>query len=82
VLHQIGLEELVAKTPDEYVNFAVALATDPDRLALLRQTLRPRMQASPLCDGKSFARDVEAAYREMWRGWCAASAERRHHEQS
>jgi predicted O-linked N-acetylglucosamine transferase (SPINDLY family) len=29
------------------------------------------MQASALCDGPAFARDVEAAYREMWRRWCA-----------
>jgi predicted O-linked N-acetylglucosamine transferase (SPINDLY family) len=28
------------------------------------------MKVSPLCDGKAFARDVEAAYRGMWRRWC------------
>ena len=30
------------------------------------------MQASPLCDAKAYARDVEAAYRTMWRTWCDA----------
>jgi predicted O-linked N-acetylglucosamine transferase (SPINDLY family) len=29
------------------------------------------MQASPLMDGAAFARDIEAAYRQMWRQWCA-----------
>jgi predicted O-linked N-acetylglucosamine transferase (SPINDLY family) len=29
------------------------------------------MAASPLCDGPRFARDLEAAYRMMWRRWCA-----------
>jgi predicted O-linked N-acetylglucosamine transferase (SPINDLY family) len=28
------------------------------------------MQASPLMDASAFARDIEAAYRTMWRTWC------------
>jgi predicted O-linked N-acetylglucosamine transferase (SPINDLY family) len=29
------------------------------------------MKKSSLCDGPAFARDVEDAYRGMWRRWCA-----------
>jgi predicted O-linked N-acetylglucosamine transferase (SPINDLY family) len=29
------------------------------------------MQASPLMNAGRFARDIEAAYRQMWRNWCA-----------
>jgi predicted O-linked N-acetylglucosamine transferase (SPINDLY family) len=29
------------------------------------------MQASPLMDAPRFARNIEAAYRQMWRNWCA-----------
>jgi predicted O-linked N-acetylglucosamine transferase (SPINDLY family) len=32
--------------------------------------LRTWMLASPLMDEPRFARDVEAAYRHMWRSWC------------
>jgi predicted O-linked N-acetylglucosamine transferase (SPINDLY family) len=70
LLSTLGLDELVAKTPDAYVEKAAALAGDPDRLAVLRAQLRPRMAASTLCDAKSFARGVEQAYRLMWRRWC------------
>jgi protein O-GlcNAc transferase len=71
VLHNIGLPELVAQTPQEYIRIATGLASDLPRLAELRRTLRPRMQASPLMDAPRFARNVEAAYRQMWRNWCA-----------
>jgi len=70
LLSNIGLPELVATTVDEYVGVAVNLATDRDRLKRLRLTLRERMQNSPLMDSPTFARNLEAAYRQMWRKWC------------
>ena len=36
----------------------------------LKLNLRPRMAASPLCDADRFVRDLEAAFRTMWRAWC------------
>ena len=71
VLRNIGLPELVAETPEQYIQIATGLANDLPRLAELRRTLRTRMQASPLMDAPRFARNVEAAYRQMWRNWCA-----------
>ncbi len=68
----LGLGELIARSVDEYVELAVRLATDRKRLAELRGTLRERMLGSPLVDAKQFAREVEAAYRQMWRTWCAS----------
>ena len=67
ILSNIGLPELVAKAPDEYVQIAMSLANDPQRLASLRLGLRRRMAESPLMDTRQFARDMEAAYRKMWR---------------
>ncbi|HMD55753.1 MAG TPA: tetratricopeptide repeat protein, partial [Phycisphaerae bacterium] len=71
ILTNVGLPELVAKTPEAYMDIAIKLAGDLPRLAELRKTLRERMENSPLMDAKRFARNVEAAYREMWRKWCA-----------
>jgi predicted O-linked N-acetylglucosamine transferase (SPINDLY family) len=70
ILSNIGLPELIAETPEQYVRIAVELAQDLSRLSRLRATLRDRMQASPLMDAPRFARNVEAAYRDMWERWC------------
>jgi predicted O-linked N-acetylglucosamine transferase (SPINDLY family) len=72
-LSNLGLPELIARTPEQYVQIATDLAKDLPRLAELRRTLRARMQASPLMDAPRFARNVEAAYRQMWRNWCQQS---------
>jgi predicted O-linked N-acetylglucosamine transferase (SPINDLY family) len=71
ILANIGASELIANTPQQYVQIATGLASDLPRLAELRRTLRARMQASPLMDAPRFARTIEAAYRQMWRNWCA-----------
>jgi predicted O-linked N-acetylglucosamine transferase (SPINDLY family) len=71
VLVPVGLEELVTRSIDSYVERAVELASDVEHLASLRQELRGRMAASVLLDFSGFARDVEASYREMWIQWCA-----------
>jgi protein O-GlcNAc transferase len=39
-------------------------------LSELRRTLRAKMQASALMDAPRFARNIEAAYHQMWRNWC------------
>jgi predicted O-linked N-acetylglucosamine transferase (SPINDLY family) len=63
----LGLPELVATTPDEYVEIAIRLARDPARLTALREGMRERLRSSPLMDGPRFAASVEAAYRAMWK---------------
>jgi predicted O-linked N-acetylglucosamine transferase (SPINDLY family) len=70
-LTNAGLPELVAATADDYVAIARRLASDLDSLETLRAGLRARLAASPVCDGAAYARGLEAAYREMWRRWCA-----------
>ena len=67
-----GHAEWVAYTEAEYANKAVDLATDLRHLSLVRAKLREEMRASPLLDEKGYVRQVEAAYRDMWRHWCAA----------
>ncbi|MSP49090.1 MAG: hypothetical protein EXQ95_07155 [Alphaproteobacteria bacterium] len=70
LLAQVGLGRLVASDTAGYVDRAVALASDRPALAGLRAGLRDRIAASPLCDAEAYARNVEAAYRDLWRAWC------------
>jgi predicted O-linked N-acetylglucosamine transferase (SPINDLY family) len=77
LLNNVGLPELIASTPAEYVQIAAALALDVQRLAVLRGTLRHVMQRSPLLDAPRFASNVESAYRRMWRNWCCNPLDRR-----
>ena len=70
VLTHLGLSELVAQSGEEYVRIATGLAGDLPRLAALRATLRAKMEASVLMDAPRFARNIECAYRVMWRKWC------------
>ncbi|MFQ5935084.1 MAG: tetratricopeptide repeat protein [Acidiferrobacterales bacterium] len=70
VLSVLDLPELIADTPESYVEISLRLAGNLERLAGLRSGLRQRMKDSPLTDSLGFARSVEAAYRSMWKAWC------------
>lgn len=60
-----GVEGCVAADPADYVERAVALASDPQRLAELRRSLRPRMAGGPLCDGNRLAAALAAELRAL-----------------
>ncbi len=66
MLRSVGLRDLVAGTGEEYVGLAAALGRDGSRRAELRRTLRGRVAASPLCDGRARARQLERLYRARW----------------
>jgi predicted O-linked N-acetylglucosamine transferase (SPINDLY family) len=70
ILTNANLPELIADSPQAYVRLAAALAADLTQLAALRSGLRSRMTVSPLMNAPRFARDFEAALRQMWRDWC------------
>jgi protein O-GlcNAc transferase len=65
----LGLDDLIAHSPEQYVEIAASLAGDLPRLTALRNGLRARMAASPLVNYSAFTRHLEAAYQEMWAQW-------------
>ena len=72
LLHSVGLESCIASDADDYVARALALAEDAGERRRLRETLRARLAASSLCDGRGLARALESAYQEMWAAWRSA----------
>lgn len=71
ILHTIGREAWIAAGPDDLVDKAVSLASDPQALATIRSTLRDRFMRSRICDAAAFADDLGNAFRGMWRAYCA-----------
>jgi predicted O-linked N-acetylglucosamine transferase (SPINDLY family) len=74
VLSQVGLVELIANSPEEYMQIAGELARDRERLSELRATLRERMRASRLMDAVACARGLEQAFCAAWTHWCDAGS--------
>jgi glycosyltransferase involved in cell wall biosynthesis len=74
ILSTVGLEELIAESAEDYMQKAVNLAQNLEKLADLRQNLRQKMEISPLTNGKLFTESLENAYRQMWQTWCEKSA--------
>ncbi|RED51284.1 tetratricopeptide repeat protein [Aestuariispira insulae] len=70
LLTRLGYSNLISDTKQELVEKASALAADPVGLAQMRAGTRPRLLASPLCDGPAFAHSMEAAYRDAWQKHC------------
>ena len=67
LLRALGLGELAASTPQQYVEIAVALGSDLPRLERLRATLRARFEQSSLRDEQTFAMNFEALLKTAWK---------------
>ena len=69
LLEVVGMPELVGRKMSDYERIAVDLATDPEKLAATRATLRNQVKTSPLFDIKLFTRHMERAFEMMWENY-------------
>jgi protein O-GlcNAc transferase len=67
LLSAMDLPELITKTRMEYEARAIELASDPLQLAEIRNKIGKNRLTSPLFNGRLFARNMEAAYFEIYR---------------
>jgi protein O-GlcNAc transferase len=74
LLTQVGLKDLVAETPEQYVRAAAQLASDRLRINAVRASLRAHMICSPLMEYTGAARNIEETFRAAWRIWCGSSS--------
>jgi predicted O-linked N-acetylglucosamine transferase (SPINDLY family) len=77
VLHAVGLEELVTTDLDQYFELALALTSDADKLAQLKEKLAANRMTTALFDVENYTRHLETLYDTMWRkylnGECPAA---------
>ena len=70
-LGQLGLDDFIAASAQEFVAKGVRWANDLPALASLRAGLRTHWQTAPTRNAKFFAAGMELALRHMWRRWCS-----------
>ena len=67
ILSSLAAPELIATSSADLIARNVELATDKHARRMLRQSLRSRLERSPLMDAPSFTRGLEEGFRTMWR---------------
>jgi len=70
ILSGAGLPEFVTRTPEQYLKAALYLAAAVPKRPELRGDIRKALMASPWMDEAGIVREIENAYRDMWRKWC------------
>jgi len=76
ILAAIGLPELTTKTLEEYESLAIDMARNPDKLQMLRQKTMKNRLVGPLFDTPGFTKNLEKAYKEMWKIFVAGERPR------
>ena len=66
LLTAIGLPELITTSADEYEQLALDLATNPEKLSVIKDRLNTERDNSVLFDTGQFTKDIETAYRQMY----------------
>ncbi len=66
LLNAVGLPELIATTQEQYEAIAVELASDPARLAELKEKLQRNRLTMPLFETARYARHLEDAFTQMY----------------
>ncbi len=77
LLTVVGLPELVTHSLDGYEGLAVRLARNPGELAAIRKKLSQDRLTEPLFDTPRFARNLEGAYKQMWKLYLAGEKPRK-----
>ncbi len=66
ILNALNLPELITTTLEEYESLAIELATDPEKLKIIKDKLVSNLSTAPLYDTSLFARNLESAYSMMY----------------
>ncbi len=71
-LKNVGVEEGIAWTDEEYIQWGVRLGKDEALRQQVAWKLKASRQTSPLWNAKQFTREMEKAYEQMWQRYVEA----------
>jgi predicted O-linked N-acetylglucosamine transferase (SPINDLY family) len=66
VINAVNLPELITTTQEEYESLAIKLATNPEKLKIIKDKLADNLPTAPLYDTPLFTRHLESAYLKMY----------------
>ncbi|MDA7438253.1 tetratricopeptide repeat protein, partial [Candidatus Pseudothioglobus singularis] len=66
IVNAANLPELITHSQEEYESLSIELATNPDKLKVIKEKLARNLATAPLYDTKSFAKNIESAYTQMY----------------
>jgi len=66
VMNAINLPELITTTQEQYESLAVELATNPEKLKIVKEKLVDNLPTAPLYDTPLFTKHLESAYLKMY----------------
>lgn len=65
----LGMNELIAKNIDEYIEIAINLAKDKNKLSMIKANLLKNSRKSKLFDFETFSRDFINAMQDLWKNF-------------
>jgi predicted O-linked N-acetylglucosamine transferase (SPINDLY family) len=66
LLNAVNLPELITSTQEQYESVAIELATDAEKLKIIKDKLASNLATAPLYDTPLFTRHLESAYLTMY----------------
>jgi predicted O-linked N-acetylglucosamine transferase (SPINDLY family) len=67
LLNALGVPELIANSPDDYVNKAIELGNHPERLVATKQKLALQVKITDLFNTPKFVRSIEQLFAVMYK---------------
>ena len=66
LLNAVNLPELITSNQEQYETLAIELATDPEKLKIIKDKLASNLSTAPLYNTKLFTKNLESAYSMMY----------------
>jgi len=66
IIRALNLPELITSSPEEYEALAIELATNPDKLKIIKDKLLSNLSTAPLYNTPMFTKNLEFAFTEIY----------------